>query len=261
MYKVMLVDDEPSALLSMERVISRDDSFTVVSMQYSAEKALDYIMANGLDVVFSDIRMPGIGGLALVERLARDYPDVTCVVISGYGDYAYVREAFLFGVEDYLLKPVDPAKLGSFLRQLAQKLDNKGQVENIRRSAEKSPLIPDVKQPAQALAHEITVYLGRHMDEDNSIACICRRYSISQPYLSKIFKKYMGATYNEFLIGLRVKEARRLLIERQDLLIGTVAALVGFSNQFYFSKLFKAQTGQTPSEYRLQSAGTITTPL
>jgi len=257
----MLVDDEPSALLSMERVICRDGSFTVASKQFSAEKALDYIMSNGLDVVFSDIRMPGIGGLALVGRLARDYPDVTCVVISGYGDYDYVREAFLFGVEDYLLKPVDPAKLGSFLRRLAQKLDNRGKVENIRHSAEKSALIPDVGQPAKTLAHEITVYLERHMDEDNSIASICRRFSISQPYLSKIFKNYMGVTYNEFLISLRVKEAKRLLVDRQDLLIGTVAALVGFSNQFYFSKLFKAQTGQTPSEYRLQSSGTNSPPL
>jgi two-component system response regulator YesN len=103
---------------------------------------------------------------------------------------------------------------------------------------------------SEKMVNDIELYIKTHAAEDNSILVICRNFGISQPYLSRIFKKYRKCTFNEFVISVKVEKAKQLLLMRKDLLIGTIATLLGFSDQFYFSKVFKTITGHTPSEFR-----------
>jgi YesN/AraC family two-component response regulator len=173
-------------------------------------------------------------------------------VVSSYDDYEYVRETFLHKIEDYLLKPVQPLKFKKILEHIEEKLVNCStdsfsvEKESVKQRA--------VKTSTENLILEIENYLKEHLEEDNSMVKICKKFNISQPYLSKIFKKYKRCTYNDFLNQLKIEKAKKLLEEREDLLIGSIATLSGYTDQFYFSKVFKGNVGVTPTEFRKQLA-------
>ena len=100
-----------------------------------------------------------------------------------------------------------------------------------------------------AFFESICAYLTEHMAEDLSLQTICRVFSISQTYMSRLFRKYSGKSFNQYLTEIRIGHARELIMEFPDLLIKEVASMVGYHDQFYFSRLFRSVTGQSPSEY------------
>ncbi len=251
MYRVMLVDDEPSIIDATRRMIDKNPSFKVVCSAYLASEAKQLIEDCRPDVLFSDIKMPGGSGLELIKYVSENLPHCAMMVISGYDDFKYVRDSFVYGVEDYLLKPVSPSTFLPFLDKLATKLENDGAVRADGAIERDSASDPDhALPPSERLVRDIEAYVDAHIAEDNSIHEICTAFSISQPYLSRIFRQHKDCSYNEFLASVRIAKAKRLLLQRQDLLISTIASLTGFSNQFYFSRVFKNAVGVTPSEYR-----------
>jgi YesN/AraC family two-component response regulator len=92
--------------------------------------------------------------------------------------------------------------------------------------------------------------VDEHIAEDNSIHEICSAFSISQPRLSRIFRQHKDCSYNEFLASVRIAKAKRLLLHAAGPSDQHHRVADGFSNQFYFSRVFKNAVGVTPSEYR-----------
>ena len=90
----------------MLELVLRREGFTV-SLAENAEQALERLaeQENTIDVLLSDVRMPGMGGLALVERVARDYSELTVVVMSAFGSIDLALEALKRGAYDYISKP------------------------------------------------------------------------------------------------------------------------------------------------------------
>lgn len=82
-----------------------------------------------------------------------------------------------------------------------------------------------------------------------SIPRICTDVGISQTYLSRLLRKYAGTTFNTFLTQCRMDAAKQMLREHPDILLHEVAACVGYDDQSYFSKIFRNETGMTPSQY------------
>lgn len=95
----------------------------------------------------------------------------------------------------------------------------------------------------------VCAYLKEHMAEDLSLQVICKVFSISQTYMSRLFRKYSDKSFNQYLTEIRIGRSRELISEFPDLLIKEVASMVGYRDQFYFSRLFRSVTGQSPSEY------------
>jgi two-component system, response regulator YesN len=83
----------------------------------------------------------------------------------------------------------------------------------------------------------------------NSLA---RNFNFNASYLSKLFKKYYDDTPVKYLVNSRINEAKHLLRSRPELDIKAVGELVGYSDPFYFSRIFKHITGKSPSEYKGQ---------
>ncbi|MBD2845790.1 response regulator [Paenibacillus sp. IB182496] len=90
----------------------------VVGEAYDGEHALELAQRERAELVLSDIRMDGIDGLQLAERLRQVSPDTRIVMLSGYEDFEYARQAVRLGVEDYLLKPVDIDELSDVVRRV-----------------------------------------------------------------------------------------------------------------------------------------------
>ncbi|MBQ7370760.1 MAG: helix-turn-helix transcriptional regulator, partial [Blautia sp.] len=82
-----------------------------------------------------------------------------------------------------------------------------------------------------------------------SLQELCRTFGISQTYMSRLFRKYSGNSYSQYLTELRMNRAKELFQENPDSFIKDVAATVGYEDQFYFSRIFRSYTGKSPSEY------------
>lgn len=104
-------------------------------------------------------------------------------------------------------------------------------------------------QNKEELFREITNYMSRNIADDLSVKAICRHFGISQTSLNRIFHSYADTSYSSYLTELRIRIARRLLEENPDLYIKDVAADVGYTDQFYFSRIFRSVTGVSPTEF------------
>jgi two-component system response regulator YesN len=94
----------------------------------------------------------------------------------------------------------------------------------------------------------IREYISLHLAEPLSLQSMCGHFGISQTYISRLFRKYSGQSFINYLTGVRIEKAKHYLANR-DILIKDVAPMVGFSDQFYFSRVFRSLTGQSPSKY------------
>ncbi|GLX69758.1 response regulator transcription factor [Paenibacillus glycanilyticus] len=106
--RMIIVDDEPVICQGLRYTIDWAElGIEVIGEAYDGEQALRLMEQSPADIVLTDIRMDGMDGLELASRLRQDYPDVRMVIISGYEDFQYARQAMRIGVHDYLLKPVE----------------------------------------------------------------------------------------------------------------------------------------------------------
>ena len=107
---------------------------------------------------------------------------------------------------------------------------------------------------ADSLVEGVRLYIDEHYREPINICDLAAQFYISPSHLSRQFKTFYGCTPIQYLIDMRISEACRLLRENPEMEAKTASTLVGYNDQFHFSKIFKKHTGCTPSEYRKHNA-------
>lgn len=124
MYKLLLVDDEPIIREGLERMIDWEKlSLKMTASCPNAIAALDSMTDDMPDILLTDIRLPGMTGLELVQRAVALHPMLQCIVLSGYDTFQYAQEALKYGVIEYLLKPCDQEDLENALRRACTNID------------------------------------------------------------------------------------------------------------------------------------------
>lgn len=119
MFRIMLLDDERLALLHLEKLLKDLDDNYKISGYTQTDKALEYARTWQPDVIFLDIHMPEMSGLAVSEIVKELLPDVEVVFVTAYDQYAI--EAFEQNALDYVLKPVEQKRLAKTMRRLADR--------------------------------------------------------------------------------------------------------------------------------------------
>lgn len=124
MIQVILVDDEPLIRNGLVKLINWESfGMQVEAVFPNGLAALEYLEKDKADLIITDIKMPVMNGIALMQEcLKRKYP-VKFIVLSGYSDFEYVRTAATIGIENYLLKPVDIRELSQTLSQVKRKIE------------------------------------------------------------------------------------------------------------------------------------------
>jgi DNA-binding NarL/FixJ family response regulator len=115
--KVLIVDDHRLMLDAIRSSLERDDDLDVVGEADSGEKVVRLVGQTGPDAVLLDVRMPGMDGLTVLERIRERYPNVAVIMFSGIDDPGLVRAALERGATAFVLKHVDPRDLASAVRQ------------------------------------------------------------------------------------------------------------------------------------------------
>ena len=114
--KILIVDDEEIMRESLAGWLARDGY--VVDTAVSGEESLEKLKDTRFDILLVDIKMEGISGLEVLQKVKEDDPDVAVVMITAYGSIATAIESMKKGAYDYLLKPFDPGQLGVLIEKI-----------------------------------------------------------------------------------------------------------------------------------------------
>jgi Response regulator containing CheY-like receiver domain and AraC-type DNA-binding domain len=245
--KVLVIDDEPYMLEGWKTMIDWNAyGFELCAAASDGEEALKIAAAARPDLVFTDIRMPGIDGIDLIRKLREEplpgsgyRPKI--VIMSGYPEFDYVKRAMPYKIERYMLKPLIPDEIHGLLSELAA-----GLAEPVTDGAANAG---GTAESYDGAVGRVIEYAKEHYRETIRITRLARLVGHHPAYLGHLFKQKTGYSVQEYVHRLRVAEARELL-RRTDHKIAFIAKRLGYHDPDAFTEKFKAMVGVTPSEYR-----------
>lgn len=239
MYKAIIIDDEPWTILDIEQTFAlKEMGFEIIGSFRSPLKALPAIMSKKPDLIITDIRMPGMTGLELIQKVRSQHLNCEFIIVSGYNDFAYAKEAIAYGVTGYCLKPLDPAETAACL-------------ERARTALNRRSVLPSDSAYIDDTFERILNHMNTHFPEKLSLKSLAAAFDLNPNYCCTLFTKYLGKTFSQHLTELRITEAQSLLKTTAHSL-EKIAQMVGYNDYFYFSKVFKKQCSYSPKEYRRQ---------
>lgn len=101
---ILLVDDHPAFADALLSILHRDESINAVAVAETAEQALEKLAESKFDLVLVDVSLPRVNGISLVSTIHEQYPDLPCVMLSGYLSPEYVRRSLDAGARGYMIK-------------------------------------------------------------------------------------------------------------------------------------------------------------
>lgn len=123
MLKVVLIDDKKSIVEGMKYLIEWEQyGFEIAAALRCAADAVSFTEQNHVDLIISDIRMPGMSGLELIEEIRKIDPRVKFIIMSGYAEFEYAKKALDYQANGYLLKPVDEDELIGLLQRVKNEI-------------------------------------------------------------------------------------------------------------------------------------------
>ena len=237
--RVLLVDDEIMIREGFKRLFDwQAHDCEVVGEAGDGMEALAKIDALRPDIVIMDINIPIMNGLKVIQLSRMKNPNTAFVIVSGYDDFSYCREALRLQITDYILKPVNYEEFGGCIDNLKISLFEH------RVSAAAEP----EKQEERTITG-ITRYLQDHLAEEISLSVLAEQFHLNPQYISQLFKSEIGVNFLAYLTNIRMEKAKKLLLST-SLSIAEVAEQSGYGDYRVFTKVFKKSEGITPSQYR-----------
>ncbi len=164
MYKILLVDDERIIRESISSLIDWETyGFELIGTAKHGIEAYDIILREHPDLVITDLKMPVMSGIQLIEKVKMKYPEIEFAILSGHSEFKLAKETMKHGVKHYLLKPCDEKDLIHILEEVRSRLKLKEKREDfIKKNNEKlEKIIPLVKE--QFIRDFI---MSRHYNQD-----------------------------------------------------------------------------------------------
>ncbi len=254
MYSVVVIDDNRIAVEAIVRSTDWDlCGCQVAGSAYDGVAGLRLIEEVQPDIVVIDIQMPGFNGLEVIGKLREQKKEIQFIIISGYNQFEYARQALRYGVKDYLLKPIMKEEMEGALKHVAEELDLlKGKKKP---EEENDPLSEELKRIRKGVAGYSLVVSGaldlieRNLDKNINLADIAGQLLVSTGHFSKCFKRETGVGFAAYVTMVKMERARELLKDPQNR-VGEVARMLGYSDYAYFFQVFKKQFGYAPREIK-----------
>lgn len=131
MYNILIIDDEELICRGLKSMVERSchNDIKAIRTLSNPENANELVLKFKPDIIITDIRMPKMTGLELIKNISKLNKNIKFIVLSGYDDFEYVKEAFKLGVQDYLLKPVSVDELKDILNKIIITLKEEQQIK------------------------------------------------------------------------------------------------------------------------------------
>ncbi|MBR1670196.1 MAG: response regulator [Butyrivibrio sp.] len=242
MYKVVIVDDEPLIVEGLRKIVDWEKfGCIVVGTASSGKEGLELINRSGPDILFTDIRMPGMDGLTMVAALRSEHRDMQVIILTGYRDFEYARQALNLGVFRYLVKPSKMKELDEAMASIVERLD----------VLHKDDVVTPENENTSAnnfIVNQAIQYMEQHYKEKLQLTDVAEKVYVSHWHLSKLLNS-TGKSFSEVLGEIRIENAKKLM-EDSSLHIADISERVGFADTAHFSRVFKKYTGISAGEYR-----------
>lgn len=254
MYKVMLVDDEPIIVEGLSRSIPWEKwNCKVVATAHNGLEGRRAIEEYRPDIIFMDICMPEMDGLAMIAAIHSQFPDLEVCVLTGYRDFEYAKEAIRLGVTRFLLKPSDMGELEEAIEKMCENLKKKGltgdKPEPASAGSSEEEDLSQGNDSGSFIVKNALAYMEENYTRKLTLGEVAEKTYVSQWHLSKLLNRHAGQSFSDILNHVRIEHAKELLRD-PSLRIGEISEQVGFMDLAHFSRVFKKQEGMTANEYR-----------
>ncbi len=237
MKKIVIVEDEFRIRQGLGKLINKVDmGCRVIGEAENGYEGLLMIRDLEPDIVITDIRMPKIDGLEMIEKAQNMGADCTFVILSGYADFDYARQGIRLGVREYLLKPATISDVKNLLAKLAED--------------EKEGTSPNNLDEYSAVVREMITTVEESYGMRLRLDTFAEKFRLTPEYISNLFARETGMTFSNYLKKVRIEKAKELILNT-DMKIYEVACSVGYPDQKYFSKVFKEYTGVSAKQFAI----------
>lgn len=248
MYRVFIVDDESNIARGLEKIIDWNALECDTYIYFNSINAYQAALIENPQILITDIKMPHMNGLELIQKLKSANIRFETIILSGYSDFEYARNGIDLGVSKYILKPVEQEELKSTIPQTILRYENSIIAENAEKT--RKIKIEKIYDPYEGncVIEKITKYIDTHFTQNITLSDLSERFFLNPSYLSQLFKIKSGETYIQYLTGKRIEKARELLLSNMK--VCDVCHSVGYEDVKHFSRTFERIVGTKPSLYK-----------
>jgi hypothetical protein len=262
MHKIIIVEDEE--IIRNGLAISfdwMDYGCNIVGLAKDGKEGLDMIMELEPDIVISDIKMPKMTGIEMIQNAKKQGKDFFSIILTSYAEFGYAKSAIEFGASGYLLKPVDEDELVELLKSITDKINKKNRQKKIEESVKDKIIEKEddwkiflkAGESSDAIISSVYNIIQSKYTERLSINDVADELKVSNSYISRKLKTKLNTSFVDLLSQYRIKKAISYL-EKTDLMIYEISCKAGFSDYKYFCTVFKKYTSLSPSEYQKDKA-------
>ncbi len=270
MVKVMIIDDEEIIREGLKTTVDWEElGCEIAGEAEDGESGYKAALTVKPDLIFTDIRMPGMDGLQMIARLREVKSACKIIILTGFRDFEYAQEAIRQGAFRFLLKPVRTDELKLAISEAVKEIKSArskdeifnnlekrvkeyygiGQAEEDNTAEKEKEKSGDTTGNPKYLVGKALAYIKENYASDLNLKTVADEIYVSTWYLSKLLKKETGDNFINILNRIRVENAKKFL-QDPKYKIYEIANVVGFTDVPYFTKTFKKVTGQTPMEYK-----------
>lgn len=260
MYKILLIDDETIIIEGLKKLVPWEEiECEVVGVAEDGLEGLELAQKLKPDIIISDIQMPRLSGLQMIKELKEKSKYTKFIILTGYREFEYAREAITLGVTRFLLKPTNLEDIKNAILEAINVIDDERtkvkDIENLRKKLNKFNALNNDRNEDEEddkitfLTGQAIKYIKDNYKNKLDLQTVADHLYISSWYLCKILKKEVGNSFIELLNEVRIQEAKNLLIS-SNYKVYEITEMVGYSDTPYFSKTFKKHVGITPNQYR-----------
>lgn len=282
MIGMIIADDELLIRQGLQSISWNEYGIELRGLAANGAEALSLIRDTLPGILLTDIRMPGMDGLKLIDAAKKFVPDIKSILITGYQDFDYAYTAIKLGATGYILKPSNPNEIIQAVLKAKEQIDAESneklererilqQIDNMQDIVRNTLMVnsisgkpdpetepvpecseinrPEWTQVRNHIVRKVLDYIDKYFMDNISLITVSEHVFMNHVYLSRLIKKETGENFLEILTRIRLRKACEMLGD-YNLKTYEVAEKVGIKDSGYFSQVFKKYFGMTPSDYR-----------
>lgn len=258
---LLIAEDEQMLRTGLAGLPWADQGITLLPPAKNGLQAVETATEHQVDILLTDIRMPGLSGMEVAEFVRGRYPQAEILFLSGYEEFEYAKKAISLQANNYILKPAMPRDILAAVQAAREKIlerrtqeqtsrQMRMEIENLAKAASSAQAPENTEGiPTEEDAAQVVAYIRKHYQEPLNLAALAEQFHFNPVYLSRLIKKKTGYTFTALLTSTRMYHAARLLRETV-LKNGEICTQIGMGDERYFTQVFVRTYGISPQQYR-----------
>lgn len=243
---VLLAEDNREMRNYIEQML--EEHFRIITAD-NGQEAYEITRQTDPDILVTDIMMPVMDGMELCKKIKqeKETSHIPVIMLTAKGEEEDKIRGLKTGADDYITKPFHPDELLQKLKNIASY--RKSIWERFQKSSILEPTDIAVTSFDEKFLKNAVRAVEEHIDDPEfDVSGLVAQTGMSRSVMYRKLKALTGQSANEFINTIRLKRAAQLL-KKQKLSVSEITYMVGYNDPQYFSKCFKKQFGETPSQY------------